>query len=261
MHPLLVNLGPIPIHSYGFLIAIGFLIAVYVIRKLSERSKLDVERVLDLTFWILLVGFLGARILFILTRFSYFMEAPLDMFKVWEGGLVFFGGPLACVPYLIWYVRRHKLPVWKTADAMIPGLVIAHVFGRFGCLAAGCCYGKPTGSEWGIRLHSELVEPALQGIPLHPTQLYEASALLILFTGLLYVFRHKRFDGQVVLTYFMAYPIIRSLVEAFRGDLIRGFVIENVLSTSQFISILIFAIASVLLAIRLRQVQGARQHA
>jgi phosphatidylglycerol:prolipoprotein diacylglycerol transferase len=165
------------------------------------------------------------------------------------------------VPYLIWYVRRHKLPIWRTADAMIPGLVIAHMFGRFGCLAAGCCYGKPTGHEWGVRLYSDLVEKEFQGIPLHPTQLYEATALAILFAGLLYVFRHKRFDGQVVLTYFMAYPIIRSIVEAFRGDLIRGFVIEDVLSTSQFISGLVFMAATALLVYRLRQIHGARKHA
>lgn len=256
MHPLLVKIGPIPIHTYGFMIALGFLTAVYVIRKLSERARLDAERVLDLTFWLLLVGFLGARVLFIITRFSYFMSDPIEMFKVWEGGLVFFGGPLACVPFLIWYVRKHKLPVWKVADVLVPGLVIAHMFGRFGCLAAGCCYGKPTESDWGVRLYSDLVDKNLQGIPLHPTQLYEAGALFILFWGLIYVFRRKHFDGQVVLTYFMAYPIIRSVVEIFRGDLIRGFVIEDVLSTSQFISILVFAAATTLLVIRLKQVHS-----
>jgi phosphatidylglycerol:prolipoprotein diacylglycerol transferase len=256
MHPLLFNLGPIPIHTYGFLIAVGFLVCVYVIRKLSERAGLDAERNLDLTFWLLLVGFLGARVLFIITRLSYFAADPMDIFKVWEGGLVFFGGPLACVPFMAWYVRKYKLPTWKTADAMIPGLVIAHMFGRFGCLAAGCCYGKPTGHEWGIRLYSELVEREFQGVPLHPTQLYEASALGILFLGLLYVFKHKRFDGQVVLTYFMAYPVIRSIVEIFRGDLIRGFVIDDVLSTSQFISILVFLGATAVLIHRLRQIRG-----
>jgi phosphatidylglycerol:prolipoprotein diacylglycerol transferase len=256
MHPLLIKLGPIPIHTYGFLIAVGFLTAVYVIRKLAERARLDAERVLDLTFWLLLVGFAGARILFILTRLDYFMSEPMAMLRVWEGGLVFFGGPLACVPFTIWYVRKHKLPVWKTMDAMIPGLVIAHMFGRFGCLAAGCCYGKPTGTNFGVRLHSELVDPQFQGIPLHPTQLYEATGLLILFLGLLYVFRKKHFDGQVILTYFMAYPVIRSIVEIFRGDLIRGFVIDNVLSTSQFISILIFLAATVILMVRLKQVHA-----
>jgi phosphatidylglycerol:prolipoprotein diacylglycerol transferase len=260
MHPLLIKLGPIPIHTYGFLIALGFLTAVFVIRRLAERAKLDPERVLDLTFWLLLVGFAGARILFIITRLSYFMSDPLAMFKVWEGGLVFFGGPLACVPFLVWYVRKYKLPVWKVADALIPGLVIAHMFGRFGCLAAGCCYGKPTGTDFGVRLYSDLVDRQFQGIPLHPTQLYEASALFILFWGLLYVFRHKRFDGQVVLTYFMTYPIIRSIVETFRGDLIRGFVIDDVLSTSQFISILVFLAATALLVYRLKQV-GPSGHA
>lgn len=261
MHPLLVNLGPIPIHTYGFMIAIGFLTAVYTIRRLTERAGVDVDRALDLTFWILLVGFLGARVLFILTRFSYFAENPMEVFRVWEGGLVFLGGPLACVPFMVWYVRKHRLPAWRMADAMIPGLVIAHVFGRFGCLAAGCCYGKPTGSEWGVRLYSELVDKQYQGIPLHPTQIYEAVSLLCLFIGMLYVFKKKSFDGQVILTYFMAYPIIRSVVEIFRGDLIRGFVIEDVLSTSQFISALVFIAATITLVVRLRNVRRAAEGA
>jgi phosphatidylglycerol:prolipoprotein diacylglycerol transferase len=257
MHPLLIKLGPIPIHTYGFLIAVGFLCAVAVIRRLAARSKLDVERTLDLTFWSLLVGFAGARTLFIITRFSYFMADPIAIFKVWEGGLVFFGGPIAVVPFLIWYVRRYKLPIWKTMDAMVPGLVIAHMFGRFGCLSAGCCYGKPTGSDWGVRLYSDLVDKDHQGIPLHPTQLYEASALFLLFWGLLWVFRRKQFDGQVVLTYFMAYPVIRSIVEIFRGDLIRGFVIDEWLSTSQFISLLVITGATIALVLRLKATRKA----
>ena len=118
--------------------------------------------------------------------------------------------------------------MWKTMDACIPGLVLAHLFGRLGCLSAGCCYGKPTDKPWGIRLYSDLVDEHLRGIPLHPTQLYEAGALGILFLGLLWIFHHRKFDGQVALTYFLAYPIIRSIVEIFRGDLIRGFVIDGV---------------------------------
>ncbi|MGZ3699928.1 MAG: prolipoprotein diacylglyceryl transferase [Bdellovibrionota bacterium] len=253
MHPLLFRIGPVPIHTYGFLIATGFLVALAVIRRLAALSKLDVERTLDLTFWSLMVGFLGARILFIITRFSDFVANPIAVFKVWEGGLVFLGGPIAVVPFLIWYVRKHKLPIWRTMDAMVPGLVIAHMFGRFGCLAAGCCYGKPTGTSFGIKLYSELVDPQLQGVNLHPTQIYEASALFILFWGLLWVFKRKHFDGQVFLTYAMAYPVIRSIIEVFRGDLIRGFVIDEVLSTSQFISIVVFLLAGTTLFWRLSQ--------
>jgi phosphatidylglycerol:prolipoprotein diacylglycerol transferase len=258
MYPELLRLGPffgfgpIPIHTYGFLIAIGFLVSISVYKNLAIKSHLNVDRILDIAFWGLLVGFIGARTLFIITRFSYFMEDPIAMFKIWEGGLVFLGGPIAVIPFIIWYVRKHKMPVWKTLDVFTPGLVVAHAFGRLGCLAAGCCYGKPTGSSFGIKLYSDLVDRSMQGIPLHPTQIYESVSLFILFGGLLYVFKKKSFDGQVALTYLLTYPIIRSVIEIFRGDIIRGFVIEDVLSTSQFICILIFIGATVTLVYRFK---------
>lgn len=261
MHPLLFTIGSIPIHTYGFLIALGFLTAVFVIRKLSLSSGMDPERTLDFTFWLLLVGFLGARILYILTRLDVFAADPGAIFRVWEGGLVFLGGPIACVPFAIWYMKKYKLPMWKTSDILVIGLTVNHAFGRLGCLAAGCCYGKPTGGSWGLRLYSDLVDKDMQGIPLHPTQLYESTALFILFFGLLYTFKRRAFEGQVVLTYFMAYPIIRSVIEVFRGDLIRGFVIDGILSTSQFLSILIFVGASIILSIRLKQVRREGAHA
>jgi len=133
---------------------------------------------------------------------------------------------------------------------------VAHAFGRLGCLSAGCCYGKPTGGIWGIKLYSELVDPSMRGIYLHPTQLYESVSLFILFFGLLRVFSKKIFDGQVTLVYFMTYPILRSIIEVFRGDSIRGFVIEDILSTSQFISLLVFIGATVALVLRLKQVRS-----
>ncbi|MEK6707032.1 MAG: prolipoprotein diacylglyceryl transferase [Bdellovibrionota bacterium] len=253
MHPLLIKIGPIPIHTYGVLIAIGFLAGIFTARKLAARSGLNVDRFLDFSFWALLIGLIGARALFVITRIESFLLDPVSIFKVWEGGLVFFGGLLAVVPFAWWYFKKYKLPFWKTADVALPGLVIGHFFGRLGCLAAGCCYGKPTGSSFGIRLYSDLVESAYHGITLHPTQLYEAGALLVLFVGMMSVFKRKKFDGQVALTYFLIYPVIRSVIEVFRGDLIRGFVIDNVVSTSQFISALVFVAALVILVVRSRQ--------
>lgn len=255
MHPVLFHLGPLTIHTYGFLIACGFLVAVAVIKRLSGRSGLDVDRVLDLTFWGLLVGFAGARLLFVITRLSTFVADPISVFRIWEGGLVFFGGPLAVVPFVIWYSKKHKLPMWRVMDVLAPGLAIAHVIGRFGCIAAGCCYGRPTGSDWGLRFNSDLVDIALRGVPLHPTQLYEAASVFILFLGLIWIHRIKKFDGQVTLTYLMGYPVIRSVIETFRGDTVRGFVIEGVLSTSQFISALVFFLALISLIVRLRSIQ------
>ncbi len=256
MHPVLVELGPITIHSYGFLIAVGFLVGIATVKRLASTSSLNVDRVLDLAFWSLIIGFIGARLLFVITRLDYFLADPVSIFRVWEGGLVFFGGPIAVVPFILWYSRKHQLNIWKLGDVVIPGLAIAHSFGRIGCLAAGCCYGKPTGTDYGIQLKSHLVAANLRGVNLHPTQIYESAALLILFVGLIWVYKRKMFDGQVMLTYFMAYPIIRSIIEVYRGDLIRGFVVEGWLSTSQFISILVFAVATTLLLVRLRQVNA-----
>lgn len=257
MHPLLfeLNLGflHIPFHTYGLLIAIGFLCGIAVVRNLSVKSQMNPDINADLAFWLLFYGFIGARILFIITRLEFFMENPLDMFKVWEGGLVFFGGLILATAYAFYYFKKHKLNVWKMLDVLAPGLVIAHAFGRLGCMAAGCCYGRPTGEPWGIRLNSELVDDAYKNIPLHPTQLYESVSLFILFAGMMYIFRTKKFDGQVGLTYFILYPIIRSIIEIYRGDSIRGFVIDGILSTSQFISIGVFAAALVVLLYRLKQ--------
>jgi phosphatidylglycerol---prolipoprotein diacylglyceryl transferase len=255
LYPILLKIGPIPIYGYGFMIAIGFLTGIFVIRRLAAQSKLEVEKIIDLSFWCLIAGFIGARALFVLTRYPEFLANPLEIFKIWEGGFVFFGGLLVGMPFGLWYLRKHRIPLWKGLDVIFPGLTIGHLFGRLGCLLAGCCYGRPTGSSFGIRLYSDLVDRSLQGILLHPTQLYEACSLGILFIGLLFVFKRKRFDGQVALTYLIAYPIIRSVIEVFRGDQIRGFVIEDFLSTSQFISLLVFLAATTALVIRLKEVQ------
>ena len=256
MLPLLFKIGPIPIHTYGVMIAIGFLLAISIAKRLALRSRIDPDKLIDLMFWSLIVGFAGSRILFVITRLHDFAAEPLAVFRVWEGGLVFLGAPIAVVPFVAWFLRKHKMPTWSSVDAIVPGVTIAHALGRVGCLASGCCYGKPTELPWGVRLDSEIVEMSMRGIPLHPTQLYEAAALTILFFGLMWVHRRRAFDGQVALTYFMAYPILRSIIEVFRGDLIRGFVIDGILSTSQFLSILVFAAASALLFYRLRALRG-----
>ncbi len=257
MHPELIKIGPFPIHTYGFLIAMGFIAAVEVLRVLSNRAKLDTERVLEAAYRSLLVGFLGARTLFVITQWSEFSRDPVGIFKIWEGGFVFLGGPILVIPYLIWYLSKFKIPVWSLFDIAAPPLALGHAFGRLGCLAAGCCYGKPTGTSYGVKLYSSIVEPYLQGVPLHPTQLYEAGSLLVLFFGLLWILRRKTFDGQVALSYLIAYPVIRSVIEVYRGDMVRGFIIEDVLSTSQFISIFVFIGAVGMLAFRLKQVQTA----
>lgn len=253
MFPTLFKIGDFPIHSYGILIAVGFLSCVWVSKRDGEAQGIPGDKIVDLGFWALLVGMLGSRILYILTRLSYYAENPLEIFYVWEGGLVFFGGPLLCIPFFLWYTKRHGLPRWKVLDLGTTAIPLAHAFGRLGCLSAGCCYGRPTGGDWGIKLYTDLVEPHMQGVYLHPTQLYESLALLALFFILRAMRKTKKFDGQVFFTYLISYSIIRSIIEIFRGDTIRGFVIDGILSTSQFISVIVVIVASILYFKRKRE--------
>ncbi len=256
MYPLLLKIGPVPIYSYGLLIAIGFLVGIKIVQKQAMRVGKSPEVYVDAAFWALFSGFLGARILFIITRWSDYQNDLMGILRVWEGGFVFYGGLLLAVPVLGFYFRRHKIAIWPALDIMTPGLTVAHAFGRLGCFMAGCCYGRPTDVPWSVRLDSPLVDVHLRGIPLHPAQLYEAVAMFIVTIGLMLVFNRKKFDGQVVLVYLVAYPPIRSIVEEFRGDTIRGFVIDDVLSTSQFVSIFVFLLALGLLFYRLKQLRA-----
>lgn len=254
MHPILFQLGPFTVHTYGFLIAIGFILSVLYIRWIGKKKGIEVNRLIDLAFGCLISGFVGARVLFIITRWEYYQDHLLEIFQVWEGGLVFYGGLILALAFAIWFGKKHKLSFWVVSDMLVPGLVLSHAFGRLGCLAAGCCYGKPTDEPWGIELNSSLVDIAFRGIPLHPTQIYEASSLFIIFIVLVYLNFKKKFDGQVMLTYLITYPIVRSVIEVYRGDIIRGFVIDEVISTSQFISGLVFLGALTALIVKLKKV-------
>ncbi|MBI3556795.1 MAG: prolipoprotein diacylglyceryl transferase [Deltaproteobacteria bacterium] len=241
MFPILLNIGTFPVHSYGFLIAVGFLLCVWVSKREGQRQGLSGEKIVDLGFWSLLVGMIGSRILYVITLYPHYLAHPYEIFYVWEGGLVFFGGPLLCIPFFFWYTKHYQLPRWKIIDIGATAIPLAHAFGRLGCLSAGCCHGKATGGNWGIKLYTELVEPGLRGVYVHPTQIYESVCLMVLFFGLRSMRYRKKFDGEIVCTYLITYSIIRSIIEVFRGDTVRGFVIQDILSTSQFISILVIA--------------------
>ena len=259
MLPELLRIGDFPIHTYGVLIALGFLLCVWVSRREGKRLGIPVERIVDLGFWSILIGMVGARILFVITRWQEFWAAPVDIFRVWEGGLVFYGGPLACLPFFLWYTKKYGLPRWKILDIAAVAVPLAHAFGRLGCLSSGCCYGIPTGGDWGLRLHSPLLEAHLQGVPLHPTQIYEGAGLFVLFFYLRWKRRHKAFDGQLLFLYAIGYSALRIVVEFFRGDLIRGFVIQDYLSTSQFIALLV--IVAAVLAYKMREMEWKRAQA
>jgi phosphatidylglycerol:prolipoprotein diacylglycerol transferase len=259
MYPELFRIGNFPINTYGVLMALSFLIALYVAARLGERDGLRRERVYDLGLWMLLAGLVGSKLLLMVVEPEYRSE-PLRLisFDFLRSGGVWYGGFLGGLAAGIFLMRRYRLPFWKTADAFAPGLAIGQSIGRQGCFAAGCCWGKPTTLPWGVEftpLGHEVTGVPL-GVHLHPTQLYESFAMLALFFLLVWLHRRKRFSGQVLLSYAVLYGLTRFVIEFFRDDPrgdVAGITTLTHLSTSQIISLLVFCGGLVFLILRWRR--------
>ena len=256
MYPELFRIGSFPVNTYGVFLAIAFLCAILVTAKLAERDGLPRDRVYDLCLWMLLAGLVGSKILMLFTEPEY-RANPLQLISLdfLRSGGVFYGGLLGAVAAGYFLMKRYKLPWWKTADACAPGIAIGNFFGRQGCFAAGCCWGKPTTLPWGVQFSEAGHE--ITGVPidahLHPTQLYESFAMLLVFLFLLWLHKRRRFSGQVVLIYALLYSVIRFSIEFVRDDPrgdIFGLTTLTGLSTSQMISIVIGLSALIVLLIR-----------
>ncbi len=252
MYPILLKLGKINIYTYGFFIALGFFAGIFLAKKEAKRVGENPEMIMDLSFYILLSAIIGSRLLYVMTDPGFFFSNPIEIFKIWNGGLVFYGGFIAALIVSIFYLKKRKIPIWKTADIFAPSLAIGHFFGRIGCFSAGCCYGKASDLPWAVTFTdpNTLAKPI--GVPLHPTQLYSALNNLIIF-GILWFFRtRKRVDGQLFWLYVFIYGITRSLIEIFRGDF-RGGIIFGIFSISQAIGCAMAIIAFVMIIFFARQ--------
>jgi len=263
MYPELFRIGSFPVNTYGVLLALAFLAALFVASRLGRRDGLPRERVFDLGLWMLLGGLVGSKILLMFAEPEYagnFRQLlSLDFLRsggVWYGG--FLGG-LAAGLFLI---RRYKLPFWKTLDAFAPGVALGQAVGRQGCFAAGCCWGKPTGLPWGVEFteRGHEITGVPLGVHLHPTQLYESFAALLIFLFLLWLHRRRRFDGQAIATYAVLYGLARFAIEFVRDDPrgdIAGLTSLTHLSTSQLISLLVVAGGAIFLFTRWRRASRA----
>ncbi len=241
MFPILFKIGPITLHTYGFFVALAFTVGISLAMHLGKKEGIPKENILDIGFYSLIGEIIGSRIFYVLIEYKYFMENPFDIIKLWEGGLVFYGGFIAVVIILLYYFKRNALPIWKVSDLFTPSLAIGHAIGRLGCLFAGCCHGKPTDMPWGITFtHPDSL--AIKDIPLHPTQIYESFAETSIFIALLILRKRKGFHGQVFWTYVLLYSVARFIIEFFRGDHTRGFIYHGI-STAQGVSIVLFLLA------------------
>ena len=255
MHPVLFRVGPFTLHTYGVFVAMAFLAAIGLALKEARNVNEDPNKILDLCFYMLVAGLVGSRILYVMINWPTFLRDPVEILRIWHGGLVFYGGFLGACLAALWYIRKHQLLPWKTADILAPSIALGQFVGRIGCFFAGCCYGEPCDLPWAITFtHAESLAP--KGVALHPTQLYSSLNGLIMFLILIVLRRFKSFQGQLFWTYVFLYGASRSVIEIFRGDE-RGMVLEGLLSTSQFIGVLMAAVAGIMLFI-LRARHGRR---
>jgi phosphatidylglycerol:prolipoprotein diacylglycerol transferase len=296
MHPILwhldsfrlfgMEMGPFDLHSYGVMVAMGFVLTTWIGIRFGRQEKIPASTVFDFGFWVLLAGVVGSRLLFSLVNIEHYANAcfhpelpnPLNngmplhnpdcwsALSPWGGGLVWYGGLIAGIGAGWLFVRRKKLSFAMMADIGLGAAPLGHAVGRLGCLLAGCCWGRPTDSLFGLTfpegalpyLNMGALTGKLPPIPLYPTQIYEALGELAIFWALLALRRYRRFHGQIALGFLVLYPLLRATVEFFRGDSARGLLVSwpveamvdgrsiSILvgfSVSQLISVLVAAAA------------------
>jgi phosphatidylglycerol:prolipoprotein diacylglycerol transferase len=256
--PRLISIGPFTLYTYGLLLAVAFIAGLWLATRRARRAGLDPARALDLGVLVIIAAIVGARLLMVVVDGPSILRDPAQLIAIARAGGVFYGGLLAAVGTALWYLRRHAMPLWATCDAFAPGIALGHVVGRLGCLMAGCCYGRPTDLPWAVTFHDPFTADyvgAPTGVPLHPTQLYEAGAEAAILVLLLALERRGRsFPGRTFWAYMALYASSRFVIEFFRGDPRGAF---GPLSTSQAIAVAILPCSLIMLALLARRPHAA----
>jgi phosphatidylglycerol:prolipoprotein diacylglycerol transferase len=254
MHPFILEMGKFHLPAYGLMVAAGYLAALLYINAKGKTFSIDKEKLQDLVFWTVIAGMAGAKFFYAATYWDSFgrnfLERTVYLFRTFQYGFVFYGGLIFGAAAFYIKARKNGLNFLKTADLCAPALALGHAFGRLGCFFAGCCYGRPTDSIFGVVFSDPRCEvaPALLGIRLHPTQLYESAGNLLIFlflNFLLTTVRNEERGGRILAAYVVLYATLRFSAEFLRGDDRGGFILG--LSPAQGISLLVFISALIIL--------------
>lgn len=225
MFPIILKLGPITIRTYGLLVSIGLFVSLKYIIHNAKKSGIDEDSIFDLVLYSVVAGLVGARLTYVLFNMPFYWQHPADIFKVWEGGLVYYGGLVFGSAAALVFVRFHAgIKLLSLADIIAPALVLGHFFGRLGCFFAGCCYGRQAELPWAVRFSNPHALAPLN-VSLHPVQLYEAVGNLIIFFVLHYYNKRKHLTGYTFAFYLIFYGIMRFMLEFVRGDERGGFLL------------------------------------
>jgi len=235
------------------MIALAFLFGLWTATLRARREKISGEHIADITLWLMAGGIIGARVAYVTTYWrEEFADQPFsEVFMIQHGGLVYYGGLIGAIIGATIFIRWKKMPFWKTADVLAPSIALGNVCGGTGCLLNGCCYGRPTDLPWGISFPADNpLHPPVT--PVHPTQIYDALLNFGVYLFLAWLFRRKKFDGQIFSTYLLCYAVTRSFVEYFRGDY-SELHYHLGLTPAQWISVPIFVAGLALAAILSRR--------
>lgn len=290
MLPVLFSVGSFRLYSFGILVALGFIVAMAYCRREAIRQGYDPQKIVDLTFWLAISGILGSRLMFVVVNWDHFSGNLVDVLRIWQGGLVWYGGLLLAFATGVLIMRRWNLPVRATSDLIAPAVMLGLAVGRIGCWAVGDDHGRLVVSAlgelgealldhgqlfdtaglvtqearqailesdvrypwWVMQLSARsLVQPDLIDLPLYPTQIMMSLNALLVFVVLQFMRVRQRFAGQIVGAMLVLYAVGRFVVEYWRGDIGRGIVWAG-LSTGQVVSILVATLGTFILVAALR---------
>ena len=241
MHPVLFHIGSFAIHTYGVLVAAGFLLGLTLAGRRAQQDGIEPRHINDLGIWLIVAGMGGAKVFHIVFCWDESIKAwHTEGLRSLREGFVFYGGFIAAIGATIFFAYKRRLPLWRIADICAPLVALGHAFGRLGCFFNGCCYGKPSHLPWAVRFPDNHL---MHGTPVHPTQLYEVLGNLALFAVLSALYRRKRFDGQIWWWYVLAYGALRFAIEFYRGDYEVHYL--GVFTIAQIIAVALMLVAAV----------------
>jgi phosphatidylglycerol:prolipoprotein diacylglycerol transferase len=236
VHPIAFYLGSMPIRWYGVMMALAFIAGLWTATRRARLANVSGDHIADVTLWLMLGSIVGARFVYVTTYWKQeFANQPLsEIFMIQHGGLVYYGGLIGAAITGIGYLAWKKLPVWKIADILAPSIALGSVFGRAGCLLNGCCYGRACDLPWAIHFPAD---HETHGVGVHPTEIYDGLLNLVLYLGLAWLFRRRKFDGQIFALYLVGYAICRSIAESFRGDYPADHIHAGIFTSAQLLSV------------------------
>jgi phosphatidylglycerol:prolipoprotein diacylglycerol transferase len=263
MYPKILEIGQITIHTYGLLLAAAFIAGIWITSWNARKKGMNGDSIWNMGLLVIFSALVGSKIILFFSDYGYYSQHLREIFSLstLRSTGVYYGGLLLALGSAFFYIRKRRMPLWATADVVVPGVALGQAIARVGCLSAGCCYGRFSTLPWSITFTSQYANENVGvplNIPLHPTQIYEAVADLFIFIFLMWRLARKHTTGQILLEYLGLFAFARFVVEFYRGD-DRSFMFHDMLSTSQFVAILTI-IGSAIAYILLRRLRSTQQN-